>query len=282
MTVAESELMKQASEKGRSASFCVPAQQQLQQQHSNSNLEGSHSTQDLSSPEQEQNMPSAAHKLLLHDLIQASESCGSAGNSPKARLKAAQNARRSQSCRVPSSKNSSRPRVRRRVRGDEHRSSTGSGKGSGANLASGGAEAVTADDQRNDEGDSYNPFLRKVPSCGRLLALAPEDCVYVQDEITGEESPVPLRRSASARRPTARHGFSDSPVDHSPTPPRQPRHQPRHKSSGSTRRASTRRAGGGLLEVRDPNECQATSPETLDSDQYLLRNFSTTHKGKNI
>ena len=181
--VAEAELMKQAAEKARSASFSVPAQQFSRLQDE----EGTQSQQELNSPDHDDSNCNGQQQQLgmppgRSSLIQDGEN--GSNNSPKARLKASQQSRRSQSCRVASSKNASRPHVRRRLVQGE-----GSANSSATNIDN--QETSSTDvAQKPAEADSYNPFLRKVPSCGRLLALAPEDCMYVQDDT--EDSPVPL------------------------------------------------------------------------------------------
>lgn len=270
MTVADSSLLERPAPKARSGSICGPSQQQVD----GLLLEDQQQNQNIGSQEEEkqQAMPSVTGRLLLQEGHHQSfeGTSGSGNNSPRARLKAAQQARRSQSCKVPSSRNAARPHVRRRLENEEG-SAPGSGTSSSANIA---PQDVPVGESAPTQGeDSYNPFLRKVPSCGKLLAL--EDTIFVQD-IPVDDSPVPLRRCASARRPT-KHG-QDPNRDHSPTPPRQ-RHSTKSRGPGSSRKGPTGSGplkGGGFLEVRDPNECF----ETLDSEQYLLRNFSTTHKGE--
>ena len=275
MTVTEADLIKQAAEKARSASFSVPVEPSFPQQELGATSVVSYSQQELGSHDGQQCqlvMPSAANRYLNQEDSGGGSNSNSQQGSSKNLLKAVPQSRRSQSCRVASSKNASRPKVRRRLQtqGDDSNSS------STANLESGQDSIGDPPQQRTTEDDSYNPFLRKVPSLGRLLALAPEDCMYVQDD--GDDSPVPLRRSASARRPAKNTApYTDSPVDNSPTPPRHPRQQPRGRGSSRRPGPSVTRKGAALLEVRDPNDT-----DSLDADQYLLRNFSTTHKGKNL
>lgn len=185
-----------------------------------------------------------------------------ASSSPRTRLKATQATRRSQSCRVQGSRP---PRVRRQEspRTSEPRLELDD-------------EANAAFTRATQENASYNPFLRKVPSCGRLVTLTP-------DGGSGEDvdsSPV-LRRSASARRPTTRPPTASSP-NHSPTPtrvtrPPQNARQAGKKTQALVSRGSRRSATGaaGYLEVKPSG-----SNEGLDPDSYLLRNFSTTTKGQ--
>ncbi|XP_071552198.1 uncharacterized protein Rgk3 isoform X2 [Panulirus ornatus] len=242
MTVAEAELVRRAAEKGRSASFCAPSQPLAA-------LHSAHSSSDI-------HMDVRAHAAaFVHAQHQTS-------SSPRSRLKATQAARRSQSCRVQGSRP---PRVRRHEspRSSEPRLELD-------------AEASAAYGGGTPEDDSYNPFLRKVPSCGRLVTLAPDGSGSGED---AEGSPV-LRRSASARRPT-RPPTASSP-SHSPTPTRVTRPPQKNRSTvkrtpananSSSRRAGTS-SGAGYLDVKPSG-----SNEQLDPDSYLLRNFSTTTKG---
>lgn len=241
MTVAEAELVRRAAEKGRSASFCAPSQPL-------SALHSAHSSSDI-------HMDARAHAAAF---VQAQQQ---ASSSPRARLKASQAARRSQSCRVQGSRP---PRVRRREspRGSE----VGVELDEDANASFAGADRTGGE-------ASYNPFLRKVPSCGRLVTLTPDGGGSGED---AEDSPV-LRRSASARRPRPPTASSPS---HSPTPTRVTR--PAQKSRSTVKRSSanagSRRggaAGAGYLDVKPSG-----SNECLDPDAYLLRTFSTTNKGQ--
>ena len=267
MTVAEAEaeLMRQAADKGRSASFCAPGQPPL-------TLSAAHSSQELCDMSVGGRAHAQVAALALLTEQQQEENMGHlppANQSPRARLKVSHGARRSQSCRVQGS----RPPIGKRR---ESRDSPSSFRGSGANLnvldrddffenaqAGGGSRRSSA---------SYDTFMKKVPSCGRLVTLSTDPD---SDDFQG--SPI-LRRTASARRalpPT-------SSPNHSPTPTRvgarptggtqKGRNQSRKGTSGSTRRP----AGTGYLDVK-PN---AGSAETLDPEAYLLRNFSTTNKGK--
>lgn len=241
MTVAEAELVRRAAEKGRSASFCAPSQPL-------SALHSAHSSSDI-------HMDARAHAAAF---VQAQQQ---ASSSPRARLKASQAARRSQSCRVQGSRP---PRVRRREspRGSEV----------GVELDEDASASFAGADRTGGEA-SYNPFLRKVPSCGRLVTLTPDGGGSGED---AEDSPV-LRRSASARRPRPPTASSPS---HSPTPTRVTR--PAQKSRSTVKRSSanagSRRggaaAGAGYLDVKPSG-----SNECLDPDAYLLRTFSTTNKG---
>lgn len=242
MTVAEAELVRRAAEKGRSASFCAPSQPL-------SALHSAHSSSDI-------HMDARAHAAAF---VQAQQQ---ASSSPRARLKASQAARRSQSCRVQGSRP---PRVRRREspRGSEV----------GVELDEDASASFAGADRTGGEA-SYNPFLRKVPSCGRLVTLTPDGGGSGED---AEDSPV-LRRSASARRPRPPTASSPS---HSPTPTRVTR--PAQKSRSTVKRSSanagSRRggaaAGAGYLDVKPSG-----SNECLDPDAYLLRTFSTTNKGQ--
>lgn len=250
MTVAEAELVRRAAEKGRSASFCAPSQPL-------SALHAAHSSSDIT-------MDAHAHAAAL---IQGSQQQQQqqASSSPRTRLKATHATRRSQSCRVQGSRP---PRVRRQEspRTSEPRLELDD-------------DANAAFTRATVENASYNPFLRKVPSCGRLVTLTP-------DGGSGEDadsSPV-LRRSASARRPTTRPPTASSP-NHSPTPtrvtrPPQNARQSGKKATGLVSRGSRRSASGvtggaGYLDVKPSG-----SNEGLDPDSYLLRNFSTTTKGQ--
>lgn len=244
MTVAEAELVRRAAEKGRSASFCAPSQPL-------SALHSAHSSSDI-------HMDARAHAAAF---VQAQQQ---ASSSPRARLKASQAARRSQSCRVQGSRP---PRVRRREspRGSEV----------GVELDE-DASASFAGAERTGGEASYNPFLRKVPSCGRLVTLTPDGGGSGED---AEDSPV-LRRSASARRPRPPTASSPS---HSPTPTRVTRPAQKNRSTvkrssanaGSRRGGAAGAAGAGYLDVKPSG-----SNECLDPDAYLLRTFSTTNKGQ--
>ncbi|XP_069959073.1 uncharacterized protein Rgk3 isoform X3 [Cherax quadricarinatus] len=242
MTVAEAELVRRAAEKGRSASFCAPSQPL-------SALHSAHSSSDI-------HMDVRAHAAAF------AQAQHHASSSPRSRLKATQAARRSQSCRVQGSRP---PRVRRQEspRGSEPRLELD---------ADASAAFVTT-----PEDASYNPFLRKVPSCGRLVTLSLE-AGGGGDDVDG--SPV-LHRSASARR--ARPPTASSP-SHSPTPTRVTRPPQKNRATvkrtpattnSAARRAGTSSSGGaaGYLDVKSSG-----SNEGLDSDSYLLRNFSTTTK----
>lgn len=220
--------------KGRSASFCVAGQLPRA-------LATAHSSSDL--------REGGLHAQLA--LMQAA--------STPARLKAAHAARRSQSCRVQGSRP---PRAARRLE---------SPSGSGAALDQDPDGRLLGGGGPPFENGSYNPFLKKVGSCGRLVALAPDE---------DPDSPPALRRSASARRPPQ----PGSPT-HSPTPTRSARHaaassikgRPPSRRGATPTSNSARRApqsGGGFLDVHPSG-----SSETLDPDAYLLRNFQTTNKG---
>lgn len=248
MTVAEAELVRRAAEKGRSASFCAPSQPL-------SALHAAHSSSDIT-------MDARAHAAALVQGAQQQAQQQQASSSPRTRLKATHATRRSQSCRVQGSRP---PRVRRQEspRTSEPRLELDD-------------DANAAFNRATQEDASYNPFLRKVPSCGRLVTLTP-------DGGSGEDvdsSPV-LRRSASARRPTTRPPTASSP-NHSPTPtrvtrPPQNARQAGKKTQPLVSRGSRRSATGaaGYLEVKPSG-----SNEGLDPDSYLLRNFSTTTKGQ--
>ncbi|XP_045108896.1 uncharacterized protein LOC123503299 isoform X2 [Portunus trituberculatus] len=256
MTVAEAELVRRAAEKGRSASFCAPSQPL-------SALHAAHSSSDIT-------MDARAHAAAA--LVQASQQQQQASSSPRSRLKASHAARRSQSCRVQGSRP---PRVRRQEspRSSEPRFELD------ADATAAFTHATT-----EDASTSYNPFLRKVPSCGRLVTLTPE-C----GSEDADSSPV-LRRSASARRPSTRPPTASSP-NHSPTPTRVTRPPQNTRQSGKkatglvsrgSRRSATGGGGGGgggssaagFLDVKPSG-----SNEGIDPDSYLLRNFSTTTKG---
>ncbi|XP_050685961.1 uncharacterized protein LOC126980291 [Eriocheir sinensis] len=250
MTVAEAELVRRAAEKGRSASFCAPSQPL-------SALHAAHSSSDIT-------MDARAHAAALVQGAQQQTQQAQqqqASSSPRTRLKATHATRRSQSCRVQGSRP---PRVRRQE----------SPRTSEPQLEL-DDDANAAFTRATQEDASYNPFLRKVPSCGRLVTLTP-------DGGSGEDvdsSPV-LRRSASARRPTTRPPTASSP-NHSPTPtrvtrPPQNARQAGKKTQALVSRGSRRSATGaaGYLEVKPSG-----SNEGLDPDSYLLRNFSTTTKG---
>lgn len=251
MTVAEAELVRRAAEKGRSASFCAPSQPL-------SALHAAHSSSDIT-------MDARAHAAALVQGAQQQTQQAQqqqASSSPRTRLKATHATRRSQSCRVQGSRP---PRVRRQE----------SPRTSEPQLEL-DDDANAAFTRATQENASYNPFLRKVPSCGRLVTLTP-------DGGSGEDvdsSPV-LRRSASARRPTTRPPTASSP-NHSPTPtrvtrPPQNARQAGKKTQALVSRGSRRSATGaaGYLEVKPSG-----SNEGLDPDSYLLRNFSTTTKGQ--
>ncbi|XP_068204734.1 uncharacterized protein [Palaemon carinicauda] len=250
MTVAEAELVRRAAEKGRSASFCAPSQP----------LSALHSAHSSSS---DINMDARAHAAAF---LQAQQQ---ASSSPRARLKSSSSARRSQSCKVQGSRP---PRIRRRE------SPRGSDLAIQLDEVANAAFARCAAEQQLEDA-SYNPFLRKVPSCGRLVTLAPDGGASGED---AEGSPV-LRRTASARRP-ARPQNGSSP-NHSPTPTRVVR--PSQKSRSTKRpnanaSSGSRRSGGGgggggtsYLDVKPSG-----SNEGLD-DSYLLRSFATTTKVAN-
>lgn len=248
MTVAEAELVRRAAEKGRSASFCAPSQPL-------SALHAAHSSSDIT-------MDARAHAAALVQAPQQQQQ-QQASSSPRSRLKASHAARRSQSCRVQGSRP---PRVRRQEspRSSEPR----------LELDADANAAFTR--ATPEDAASYNPFLRKVPSCGRLVTLTPDG--GSGDDV--DSSPV-LRRSASARRPSTRPPTASSP-NHSPTPTRVTRPPQNTRQSGKkapslVNRGSRRSAtgsGAGYLEVKPSG-----SNEGLDPDSYLLRNFSTTTKG---
>lgn len=239
MTVAEAELVRRAAEKGRSASFCAPSQPL-------SALHSAHSSSDIPMDAR------AQAAALVHAQVQQQQSTS------RTRLKPTQSARRSQSCRVQGSR---QPRVRRQE----------SPRGSEPRLELDADASAAFMGAKPPETSSYNPFLRKVPSCGRLVTLAP-------DGGSGEEADSPvLRRSASARRPPT----SSSP-NHSPTPTRITRpiqksrpSTKRPPASGNARRGAGGTSGAGFLDVKPSG-----SNEGLDPDSYLLRNFSTTTKGE--
>ncbi|XP_064107147.1 GTP-binding protein REM 2-like isoform X2 [Macrobrachium nipponense] len=251
MTVAEAELVRRAAEKGRSASFCAPSQPL-------SALHSAHSSSDI-------DMDARAHAAAF---LQAQQQ---ASSSPRARLKSTSSARRSQSCKVQGSRP---PRVRRRE------SPRGSDLAIQLDEVANAAFARCAAEQQQQqlEDASYNPFLRKVPSCGRLVTLAPDGGASGED---AEGSPV-LRRTASARRPRPQNGSSPN---HSPTPTRVVRpsqksrstKRPSANASGGSRRGGGGGGGGGggtsYLDVKPSG-----SNEGLD-DSYLLRSFATTTKG---
>ncbi|XP_018007266.1 uncharacterized protein LOC108665059, partial [Hyalella azteca] len=271
MTVADTTLIERAAAKSRSGSLCSPAHDipgAGEPETSHIPTDGSSSQDDDKQAPGTHAMPGPiTNRTLLQEARQASEgSLGSGNNSPRARLKAAQQTRRSQSCKVPSSKNATRPHVRRRQEKDED-SAPASGTGSAANINY--QEKITPLEAADDV---YNIFLRKVPSCGKLLAV--DDPMFPSDGQCAGDSPVPLRRCASARRPPKNSSYPD-PRDHSPTPPRG--QKPKIRGGASPRKTDSKKAGG-FLEVRDPGPAF----ETLDSEQYILRNFSTTNKGNII
>lgn len=241
MTVAEAELVRRAAEKGRSASFCAPSQPL-------SALHSAHSSSDIPMDAR------AQAAALVHAQVQQQQQQAAS----RTRLKPTQSARRSQSCRVQGSR---QPRVRRQE----------SPRGSEPRLELDADASAAYMGAKPPETSSYNPFLRKVPSCGRLVTLAP-------DGGSGEEADSPvLRRSASARRPPT----SSSP-NHSPTPTRITRpiqksrpSTKRPPASGNARRGAGGTSGAGFLDVKPSG-----SNEGLDPDSYLLRNFSTTTKGE--
>lgn len=248
--------MRRAAEKGRSASFCAPSQPL-------SGLHSAHSSSDI-------HMDARAQAAAIAQVQQQHSS-----SSPRSsRLKATQAARRSQSCRVQGSRPPRFTRRQESPRGSEPRLELDAE----ANAAFAGASA--------DDAAPYNPFLRKVPSCGRLVTLIAPDGGGGTGEDADGSSPV-LRRSASARRPRPPNASSPN---HSPTPTRVTRPPQKNRatvkrttananSSTSAGAGGPRRSGtgtsGGFLEVKPSG-----SSEQLDPDSYLLRNFSTTTKGQ--
>ncbi|XP_076032719.1 rad, Gem/Kir family member 3 isoform X2 [Oratosquilla oratoria] len=275
MTVVEADLARMAAEKGRSASFCVPGQLPF-------SLQASRSSSDL-----HMDGTTRAHAYALAHLQQQHQeavggsqgSVGMSRQSPRTRLKTAQAARRSQSCRVQGSRP---PRVRRRAAGGSptlgYDLSTGStsalsgGREGGETPTTASSAAAAAADGAED---SYNPFLKKVPSCGKLLTLTAEG---TDTEFSIPEDSPHLMRSASARRPRPPTGHSPN---HSPTPTRSTRLPQKGRSTvkktvtatTSSGGGSTRRSGGttSYLDVKP-----SSSAEGLDSEGYLLRNFTTT------
>ncbi|CAL4073703.1 unnamed protein product, partial [Meganyctiphanes norvegica] len=269
MTVAEAELVRRAQEKGRSASFCAFSKPQAA-------LSQAHSTQDLQQVD--------AQAAMAACLSAAQNTAGT----PQRLLKVSHSAsKRSQSCRVTGSTRP--PRVKRRDSSTKDINESGVVDDSESTYDV--AASFFADS--GDQSLPYNPFLRKVPSCGRLVTLTPDGAGTggSGEEPGAEDSPI-LRRSASARRPRP----FESP-QHSPTPTRITRASQKGPSRGTTvkkvvpggvrNRGSGQApgaagppgvaAGGGgtgYLDVKPSG-----SREVLDTDAYLLRNFSTTTKG---
>ena len=299
MTVAEAEMLRRAAEKGRSASFCAPGQPHL-------SLAAAHSSQEIS------DMSSVARAQQAHafalltehdgrrdrDDVDDVDLHGSGGEisihhhlppvvnqgSPRTQLKATHSARRSQSCRVQGSSRPTRREKRRESRydsglnlnvmerdgGDDNNGDLDDGgfifdyRAYGGGGGSGGS--------RRNSSNTELPFIKKVPSCGRLATLS-TDLDY--DSQNG--SPI-LRRTASARR--ALPPTNSSPR-HSPTPTRfgaraTSSSQKGRSQSRKAPQSNTKRPPGSYLDVKPA----AGSTEKLDPDSVLLRNFSTTNKGK--
>ncbi|KAL7640722.1 UNVERIFIED_CONTAM: hypothetical protein RMT77_008997 [Armadillidium vulgare] len=278
MTVSEAERARRVAQKGRSASFCATGQIPL-------TLGGAHSSSDI--------RDTGFQLPQVFDFMQAANGAAAAQYSPQTRLKASSShstARRSQSCRVQGSRP---PRVNRRYEtppGSAGRLDQNHPQQQQQQLQLHqeqqqqlhelqqlqqeieckffvDVQGTPPTGRRDLENGSYNPFLKKVGSCGRLVTLTPDD--------ESEGSPT-LRRSASARRPPRAGSPTQSPNSARSSKPSSVKGKAPIRRGGTPTSNSTKRAPhSGYLEVRT----SAGSSEGLDPDAYLLRNFQTTNKG---
>ena len=193
MTVAETERLRQAVSKTRSASFCVPVQTR--------SLEDADPSLSSSIPPSGEGRTNYSYQSTEVTLCSAMNELTISTTT----------SRRSQSCRIP--KNSSRPRRSRRA----SRSGSNSSSSVGPPPIPPSAEALAM--RRPTEFDFYNQFMMNTSENteenhrGSRRGSSQKNNSLYPDEFNfsvTEDSPSLLRRSASARRPL-RSGGGESP-----------------------------------------------------------------------